>query len=122
MRIAIATLILVVLVSAWPPAINAADEPPELLHNPFSRPPSEVTRSERSAIEQDDGNGGNPDLQATMVGTVSKLANVAGRILKPGDEIEGYLLIAVHEEYAVFRRNSETITVYVNPHLVEEDE
>jgi hypothetical protein len=102
--------------------LSAAGGPPELRHNPFSRPPSEVTRNERSAIERDDGDGITLDLQATMISNVSKLANVAGRILKPGDEIEGYLLVAIYEEYAVFRRDSQTITVYVKPHLAEDDE
>jgi hypothetical protein len=73
-------------------------------------------------IERDDGDGATLDLQATMVGNASRLANVAGRILKPGDEIQGYLLVAVQEEYAVFKRDSKTITVYVKPHLAEDNE
>jgi hypothetical protein len=122
MRLVTAILASLVLLSAWPHLLSAAGGPPELSHNPFSRPPSEVTRNERSAIERDDGDGITLDLQATMISNVSKLANVAGRILKPGDEIEGYLLVAIYEEYAVFRRDSQTITVYVKPHLAEDDE
>ncbi len=122
MRIATAILFCLMLGMPWPPAVAAADEPARLSHNPFSRPPSEVTRNERSDIERDDGNGVTLDLQATMVGNMSKLANVAGRILKPGDEIQGYLLVAVQEEYAVFKRDSKTITVYVKPHLAEDNE
>ena len=56
-----------------------------------------------------------------MIGSVNKLANVDGRILKRGDEVEGYLLVAIHEQYAVFRRNGEDIEVYVKP-LAEDDE
>ena len=122
MRVVTVMLISFVLVSASPHSLGAAGGPPELSHNPFSRPPSEVIRTERSVIGRDDGEGVTLNLQATMIGNGSKLANVAGRILKPGDEIEGYLLVAVYEEYAVFRRDSETITVYVRPHLAEDDE
>lgn len=102
--------------------IIAADQPPALSHNPFSRPASNVTRTERSVAERDDGSRPTLDLQATMIGAMSRLANVAGRILKPGDEIEGYELIAVHEQYAVFRRNNEMMTVHVKPHLEDDDE
>ena len=122
MRIVTAILVPLVLMSAWPHSLSAAGGPPGLSHNPFSRPSSEVTRDKPSPIERDDGEGVTLDLQATMVGNVSKLANVAGRILKPGDEIEGYLLVAIYEQYAVFRRNGEMITVYVKPHLAEDDE
>ena len=100
----------------------AANEPPTLVHNPFSRPSSEVTRERASIIERVDSDGATLDLQATMIGGTNRLANVAGRILKPGDEIEGYELIAVYEQYAVFRRNNEMMTVFVKPHLAEDDE
>ena len=101
---------------------RATDEPPALQHNPFSRPSSEVTRSERGAVDRDDGTGVALDLQATMVGNVNSLANVAGRILKPGDEIQGYRLVAIHESYAVFEKGGKTTTVYVRPHLAEDNE
>jgi hypothetical protein len=122
MKFATTILASLVLLSAWPLSLYAAGGPPELSHNPFSRPPSEVIRNEHSVIGRDDGDGVTLDLQATMIGNVSKLANVAGRILKPGEEIEGYRLVAVHERYAVFRRDSKMITVYVKPHLAEDDE
>ncbi|MGI9248493.1 MAG: hypothetical protein ACR2QI_05730 [Woeseiaceae bacterium] len=122
MKIVTAILVSLVLLSAWSHSLGTAGGPPRLSHNPFSRPSSEVTRDIPSPIERDDGDGVTLDLQATMVGNMSKLANVAGRILKPGDEIEGYLLVAIYEEYAVFRRDSNTITVYVKPHLAEDDE
>lgn len=115
-------LVCSVLATAWFPLHAAADDPPVLVHNPFSRPPSEVTRVRDSVIERDDLGGETIDLRATMIGGASKLANVAGRILKPGDEIENYKLIAVYEQYAVFRRNNEMMTVYVKPDPAEDDE
>ena len=122
MRVAVAVAASIVLMTACPGLVNAADEPPALSHNPFSRPRSEVLRVERSLVESDDGSGPTIALQATMVGHSSRLADVAGRILKPGDEIEGYELIEVHEEYAVFRTGGKSITVYVKSQPAEEDE
>jgi hypothetical protein len=122
MRIVAAVTASFVLIAACPGLVSAADEPPALSHNPFSRPLSEVPRVERSAIESNDGSGPTIELKATMIGRANRLANVAGRILKPGDEIEGYELIEVQEEYAVFRTDGKLITVYVKPQPAEEDE
>lgn len=100
----------------------AADVPPALSHNPFTRPPSESIRADRSIVENDDGSGPTLALLATMVGPTSGLANVAGQILKPGDEIEGYKLIDVYEEYAIFLRDGRSMKVYVNPKMAEVDD
>lgn len=122
MRFATTLLIVSALVTTACPSHAATDEPPALTHNPFSRPPSVVPREVRSVVESDDGTGPTLALQATMVGRASRLANVAGRILKPGDEVEGYLLVAVHEEYAIFKRDGKPLTVFVKPHLADDDE
>lgn len=122
MRYVTTALVCLMLSSAWSPLLAATDEPPALARNPFSRPPSEVPRVRDSVVERISGEGITLDLQATMISDMSRLANVAGRILRPGDEIEGYELIAVYEQYAVFRRNNEMMTVYVKPHLAEDDE
>ena len=122
MNTVIKTLISLMLVGPWLSIVALADAPPTLAHNPFSRPPSDVSRDAPTLVESDDGTGPTLSLQATMVGRASRLANVAGRILKPGDEIQGYLLIAIYEEYAVFRKDGRSITVYVKPNLAENDE
>jgi len=122
MRVPTSLLIFSMLGTVWSPLFAAGGEPPSLAHNPFSRPPSEVPRVRDSIIERTDGDGTTLDLLATMIGDKNRLANVAGRILKPGDEIEGYELIAVYEQYAVFRTNNEMMTVFVKPHLAEDDE
>ena len=122
MRTATAAIVFWMLGAAAPPLLAANGEPPALAHNPFSRPPSEVIREERSAVENNDGSGPTLALQATMVGESSRLANVDGRVLKPGDEIQGYLLVAIHEQYAVFERDGNPTIVYVKPLLAEDDE
>jgi len=117
-----ATLALLVLLSACPALVSAADAPPALEHNPFSRPSSEVIYDDSRISGPDDLDIAPLELQATMIGSVNKLANVGGRILKRGDEIQGHVLIAIYERYAVFRRNGKNITVYVKPILAKDDE
>lgn len=115
-------LFLLVLIATWPSLLIAADAPPTLSHNPFSRPSSEVVRVERDVIESDDGSALTLPLQATMVGRASRLANVGGRILKLGDEYQGYRLVAIHERDAVFEKDGRTMTVYVKPLLANDNE
>lgn len=119
----VAAIILAVMVFL-PTGVLLADDherPPDLQHNPFSRPSSEVLRPLRAEPGRDREAGLMPKLQATMIGSKNKLANVGGRILKRGDEVEGYLLVAIHEQYVVFRRNGEDIRMYVKP-LADDDE
>ena len=84
--------------------------------------PSDVIIDDRVSMRTEETVSSSLDLQATMIGTANKLANVDGRILKPGDEIQGHVLVAVHERYAVFRRNGKNTTVHVKPQLAENDE
>ena len=102
----------------------AADdsEPPALMNNPFSRPPSEkiVAQETPSIIGIEPVEKMSLELQATMIGTATKFANVEGRILKRGDEIHGYTLVAIHERYAVFERDGRQTAVYVRPVQTEE--
>ena len=100
----------------------AAVEPRQLRHNPFSRPPSERTIVERGA-GLDNGTGAPAiDLRATMVSTNDKLANIGGRILRPGDDVQGYSLLQVFEDRAVFVREGKELTIYVKPERMEDDE
>lgn len=122
MRTLAAILICAVLQVAAMPGAYAAGEPPTLSHNPFSRPSSEVSNDDVRIVDVDDASGPTLALRATMVGPASRLANVGGHILKAGDEIRGYVLVAVHEDYAVFRKSGELTTVYVKPQLVEDDD
>lgn len=121
MRIATIILAVIALLVADALWADSLEIPPALTHNPFSRPPSEVLRRSPAESGRDVGATLIPDLQATMIGSATRLANVGGRILKRGDEVDGYLLVAIHEQYVVFRRNGEDIDVYVKP-LAEDDE
>lgn len=122
MRVAITTLFVIILGAHWPISTSAADGPSALSHNPFSRPSSEVIRVDPRTIVED-GDPAQPlALQATMVGRSSRLANVAGRILKTGDDYQGYRLVAIQERYAVFERDGRELTVYVKPLTAEDDD
>ena len=93
--------------------------PPPLENNPFSRPPAplirEESRSEGDAIST-------PLIViATMVSSTTALANIEGRVMRPGDEINGYLLKRVYEDRAVFERDGNDLTVYVKPELEQDD-
>lgn len=115
-------IVLTVLMLLAPTVASATnDEPPALRNNPFARPPSEVIVSATSPITAEPVSNEPLELQATMIGTVSKLANVGGKVLKPGDKIQGYVLVEIHERYAVFERNGKQTTVYVKPLQVEDD-
>ena len=115
MKTANAVFTFLILAMSWPASSVAANAPPTLSHNPFSRPSSAVIRPQRSAVEQSDAAVPTLPLQATMIGSVNRLANVGGRILKAGDDYEGYQLIAIHERHAVFERDGRKMTVYVKP-------
>ena len=113
-----AAMVLMAAGSLW---ADGHEKPPALKHNPFARPSSEVPSDSPLEPGRSIGATLTPQVRATMIGSINKLANVDGRILKRGDEVGGYLLVAVHEQYAVFRRNGEDIKVYVKP-LAEDDE
>ena len=98
-----------------------ASESQSLAHNPFARPPSEATMDFRRSL-QADGTKAPLDLRATMVGTTDSLANVGGKVIRPGDEVDGFTLLQVFEDHAIFLRDSNRLTVYVKHHLVEEDD
>ncbi len=101
---------------------RGAGRPSATAQNPFARPPSNVVIDDRVSVRTEEIMNDPLELQATMVGTINKLANVGGRILRPGDEIQGHVLVAVHERYAIFRRNGKNTTVFVKPELAENDE
>ena len=99
-----------------------ADDAPPLVNNPFARPSSEVTVVDRRSSAPGAVTPATITLTATLVGAQNKLANVDGRVIRQGEEIDGFRLIEVHEDHAVFVRAGNRMTVYVKPDLVESDE
>ena len=114
-------LLLIAAGSLLPFAGEATAEPTRLTHNPFSRPPSASTTNSADVVSRRN----TPqvlDLRATMVAKNNRLADVAGRILRPGDEVNGYELLQVFEDRAVFDSDGKRLTIYVKPELAKNDE
>jgi len=105
-----------------PPTVATADDAPPLVHNPFSRPSSEVTIIASRLSDSREDLATPIRLVATLVGSKEKLANVDGRVIRQGEEVDGFRLVEIHEDHAVFLRAGNRTTVYVKPDLVESDE
>lgn len=100
-----------------------ADEPPGIEHNPFTRP--EIVEPAQASMEAaaEPGSAAAPlALRITMVSSQQRLAKVGDQILAPGDEVQGYRLLRVYENHAVFERQGNELTIYVKPHLEEPDD
>ena len=97
----------------------AVAEPPPLRNNPFARPPAPLIRE---ATRPEGESSSTPLIViATMVSSSATLANIEGQVMRPGQEINGYLLKRVYEDRAVFERDGNELTVYVKPELEEDD-
>ncbi len=100
--------------------ISSANEPPPISHNPFSRPTFEAISEVRSPNLRQDVVPGVIDLRATLVASNDRLANIAGRILRPGEEVHGYKLLYVYEDRAIFERQGRQFVIYVKPTMEQE--
>ena len=83
--------------------------------NPFIKP--------NSLLVNTNSNNSNADkqysqteiqLHATLYSEDQSLANVNGKIIFVGEEINGYKLISVGEGVAIFKKNGEEITLSVS--------
>lgn len=100
-----------------------ASDAPQLEHNPFARPAAAAAaRSGPGPVFSELTVEASVLLNATLVSKDGGLANVAGRIIRPGDEVAGYRLLAVFEDRAIFVKGTKKTTVYVKPELMEDDE
>jgi hypothetical protein len=109
-----------IMLAVFLPTAVLGAEPPPLQNNPFSRPPAPVIREE--VRPEGDARDTPLIVIATVVSNKAAFANIEGKVLRPGQEINGYLLKRVYEDRAVFERNGDELTVYVKPELDENDE
>ncbi len=100
-------------------ASSVSADPPPLRNNPFSRPPAPLI----SEMVRPEGDASTAPLIviATMVSSTTALANIEGQVMRPGQEVRGYVLKRVFEDRAVFERDGNELTVYVKPELEEND-
>ena len=102
-------------------AVNA-EEPRGIQHNPFARPSFDYTGVADVAAFDSTAASSAIELRVTMVTGNSGLAYVGDRVLRPGDDVDGFTLASVYEDRAVFTRANQSITVYVKPERSESDE
>jgi len=116
---------------AWPlPALVLAtvlagapewsfSEEAKLQHDPFARPA--LTSLQRGSKGGPAGSGkaaaAEPgrrlNLQALMMAGPRSMANVDGMMVRIGDQVYGYRLVAVHERQAVFEKNNKRFTLFI---------
>jgi hypothetical protein len=81
---------------------------PPLPQDPFARPafleaaPGTPAQAARLPLLE---------LRAVLAAGKSSLADVGGRIVRIGEEIDGFKLVAVHEGGAVFERGGRAISI-----------
>lgn len=88
-----------------------------LKHDPFARP---VLAPRPASMASVPGNSvkapvpdpvWRPELRAIMMAGPKSIVNVAGVLVRIGEQINGYRLVEVHEETAVFVNNKKRVTL-----------
>lgn len=88
-----------------------------LKHDPFARP---VLVQRPASVGSVPGNSvkapgpepiWKPELRAVMVAGPKSIVNVAGALVRIGEQINGYRLVEVREETAVFVKNTKRVTL-----------
>ena len=90
----------------------------ELERNPFRSP------LQQEANHAANAGGGDLDsdaveLRGILVAGSHSMVNLGGRIIGIGEEVDGYRLLSVAEEHAVFQHAGETITLHLYPEATE---
>ena len=96
----------------WSALITTSATAEILRHNPF-RVPLDLAPSSGSAAGA--ATASRPTLIGILLGDDQPLVNLGGDIIGVGEETSGYRLVEVGQEYAVFRRGEETITMSLYP-------
>ena len=100
-------------------ALSAAAlaEGPALQHDPFMRPAilgfAAVSRPEGAPAFGTAGSQARPRLQlnAVLVAGSESIANVDGVMVRVGDSVQGYRLVAVSDRSAVLEKNNARVTL-----------
>jgi hypothetical protein len=95
----------------------------KLRHDPFARPA--LAKLQQAARLAPKGNGKQSaaepkralNLQAVMVAGANSMVNVDGIMVRIGDQIHGYRLVAVHARTAIFEKDKAQFTVSMRSNL-----
>lgn len=88
-----------------------------LKHDPFARPVLAPRPAPAAPVPGDSVKAPvpepvwKPELRAVMVAGPKSIVNVAGVLVRIGEQIDGYRLVEVHEETAVFVNNKKRVTL-----------
>lgn len=91
----------------------AADKSMNLKKNPFQRPDLFSTGINQAPVVTPDGPGAELDIRAAMSAGENSLVNIAGNIVRIGEEIQGYRLLSVEEGKVIFSKNNSLVTVII---------
>lgn len=96
-----------------------------LRHDPFARP---ALATQVAAMRQT-GTAGSPDLAPTwnpplvavVVAGSDSLVNIDGAVVRMNEEIDGYRLVAVREQEAVFQQGRKRIVLKMRTSTLKRD-
>ncbi len=93
-------------------ALVISEEAGALSRDPFARPdilsqPATSKVDKKSTVTE----ARKLRLKATMIAGKWSIANLEGHLLSPGDEIQGYKLLEVHEDKAILLKNGIKVTI-----------
>jgi hypothetical protein len=102
-------------VISWPVVVQAVEP---LRHDVFARPAiSALSPATLADVELRDASSAawSPRLTAIMVAGKASLVTVDGKILKVGDDIDGFRLLRVAEGVATFIKDGQPVVVNMAP-------
>lgn len=99
--------------------VTMAANAERLRRDPF-QPPAEFADAVARPNALTGRTGGKLEVRGILLAGDQSLVNLGGEIIGPGEEANGYLLLEVAEDHAVFQRGEEIVTLSLDPE--EEDE
>ena len=88
---------------------RATEPQVELRRNPFERPAAMDITTNAATLSNDLNAGGDPGLRGVLVAGTKSVVDFGGVILQIGESTDGYLLLAVEEGKATFRKSGKVI-------------
>jgi hypothetical protein len=99
-------------------ALAYAEDVPELTHNPFDRPELKI---EPSAAADTKAGGWPEALRATLIDGPYALANLDGRFVAVGEDLDGAVVVRIGEGSVTLERDGEQRTMTLHPQKAEQD-